>query len=405
MSVLVLSIDFDGCLAHQSFTESAELDLIKFNQPFLRYLQEIGQTYQQQCLMIGSSRQSGFIDFMSQKNNRQLLRCFPYYIQVANHLGINLEPFLMADLYSNLAPGTAYNLELAVDYPFPDKGDFAALHLKALEFQGSLRNPLSPDAFCDSSKISLLYAQMHFMAQKHQDKELVFKFYDDNSQQLTYIHRIFKENNTLLPSNLSLDLCHYDGQEMKDLFHLKGSGQIDADCYQTIIGIKKSARLSHWENTKDLSYCFNPNIVRNVDLVVHESRLSHPQQAQLIQCLVTLYRKAKALEQRHEDLAAKVAFALHRDLTHLFYQFQNAKISLQDLTQGFQARIDDAKPVLAKHRGWKEVLINLIAALLMLGGLGYLMVAAIKHDLLLFKVKTDSLHKIESIEQELMNIK
>ena len=89
----------------------------------------------------------------------------------------------------------------------------------------------------------------------------------------------------------------------------------------------------------------------------------------------------------------------------MLYQFQHAKISLADFTAAYQAKIDEAKPVLAQHRGWKEILTNLVAAMLMFAGLGYLLTAAIKRDLLLFKVKTDSVQKLENIEQECVNIK
>jgi hypothetical protein len=408
MSVLVFSIDFDGCLGHQEFYETQDCDLIKANQPFLHYLADLGRTYEDKVLMIGSSRQSSFIDFMSQKGNRQLLRCFPYYLQIAGFLGIHFDSLLMADVYANLAPGTAYNLELAVDYPFKDKDDFSKYHMKALAFQASQRSPVPPDAFCDVSKVSLIYAQVHKMAHKYYPNLVVFKFFDDDLKNLNGIYAIFHRYPDLLPLNLRLDLCQYDGDELKDLYSLQGSGALDQDFYQTVLDIKRQGHLSPWDNSKDLSIYFNQNLIELIrDRLSEESetRLGHGVESDFLDGLMVLYQKAKSLEQRQETLAAKTALDLHRDLTHLLYHYQGGKMALKAFVQACQNKIDKARPILSTHRGWSEILVNLLALVLMFAGIGYLMAAAIRRDLLFFKVKTDSLQKLENIEQGLFKIK
>jgi hypothetical protein len=408
MPVLVLSIDFDGCLAHSEFSQSADCDLLKANQPFLHYLSHLCLGFDKKILFSGSSRQSSFIDFMSQKSNRQLLRSFPYYLKVAAYLGISFDALLMADVYSNFAPGTAYNLELAMHYPFKDKDDFSKNYMQILEFQASLRCPKPPDAFCDTSKVSLLYAQMHKVAQTYPASEITFKFFDDDRKYLTNIHEVFKNHPNLIPSNLRLDLGHYDGEEFKDFNSVQGQGNLDEDYYQTLSDIKQSAHLSNWENNKNLSLLFNHRLVEAIDQRLSEdseTRQGFEEQTDLINSFMVLYQKAKVLAKRQEHLAADAAFLLHRELTHSLYQYQRQEIPLDQFVQSCQNSIAKCRPILAQHRGWKEILFNLMAAVLMFGGLGYMLAAAIKRDLLLFKFKTDSVQKIEKIEDSLDRMK
>jgi len=399
MTVLVLSIDFDGCLANSRFCESQDLDLVKANLPFLYHLQALQGAYVQTELLIGSSRQSSFIDFWSQKTNRQLLRCFPYYLEIADHLQCKFDGFLMADLYSNLAAGTAYQLELADTYPVRDKSDYSRHASELMAYLGEERRPPAPDAFCDSSKLSLLYAQMHRIASKYSDQMVVFKFFDDNLDYLNNIISTFSAFPQLLPGQLRLELCRYDGQVCTDVGNIQGAGDINMDYHASLIELKRKLKLPAWEHVKDLSAYFTKE-----NMKPRKGVLNSTIDEDFLQLLMKLYRKAKNLERRQEPLAAASAFTLHRELTHGFYQYQNNTKTLQVFVHDSQAALALARPILEQHRGWKEVLYNLMAAILMFAGLGYLMVAAVRRDMLLFKVKTDTGKNLDELSQKLAQL-
>lgn len=399
MAVLVLSIDFDGCLAHNRFCESQDLDLVKANLPFLHHLQELQGAYLHTELMIGSSRQSSFIDFWSQKSNQQLLRCFPYYLQIAEYLQCKFDGFLMADLYSHLAAGTAYQLELADTYPVLDKSDYSSHYSDLMTYLGEERFPLAPDAFCDSSKLSLLYAQIHRIAGKYSKQTVVFKFFDDNIDYLTKMISTFSKFPQLLPRQLRLELSRYDGQVCTDVGYIQGTGDINLDYQGSLNELKHKLKLTSSEHVKDLSTYFNMK-----NMKPRQGMLSSAVDEDFLQLLMKLYRKAKNLEHRQEPLAAASALKLHRELTHGFYQYQKSAKTLEAFIHESETAIALARPILEQHRGWKEVFYNLIAAVLMFAGVGYLMVAAVRRDMLLFKVKTDAGKHLDELSQQLAQL-
>lgn len=135
----VLSFDFDGCLFNDKYTKADEKDVILHNQGLLEKIKIENQAFDKVISTIGSNRQSKELD----DNNHYAVgfyykgSCFPAIKVVSDFLGSNLDCLLLADIFSDLTDGTAYQYALKSDY----QGDH-------------------PQAYCDESKLAIVYSQI-----------------------------------------------------------------------------------------------------------------------------------------------------------------------------------------------------------------------------------------------------
>lgn len=402
MTIQVFSLDFDGCLSNTRFCHDEKIDILANNEKLFRTLSDYVEQFPNSVLMIGSSRQSILLDYLSQSNNRLFIRCFPFYLQVANILKIKFDPLLLSDLYSELIPGMTFHKSMQLDYPFEQRADYAGNVFLIQKFYREISN-YNMDCLLDESKFCLLYAQIHKIAQDYPGKKIIFRFFDDQSKLLNDLRKLFSANLNLIPKHVHLEFHCYNGHEPRLHFDLTGTGIIDLNYQKTINSIMQVI-------------CENPQKVSNV---IKEYNFTHlpPRQEFSIQnnpeykksvqyqCLfnhfLILINKSEELLQREQFTAHAIALNLYKKLNLLLVNCFENKLSVPEFRKNSHLLISTARLELDKHRGWKEFLINLFAAIVMFAGMGYLLGVAVKRDWVLFKFQTDSSIKLDEIDKQI----
>lgn len=214
----VISLDMDGCLFHRAYSQRQDGDVVSHNEAFLAQLREgIEPAVNSIKLMLGSNRQSKKFDadnFLKASSGSG----FVAITELADALGVTLDPFLMADIYGNLDDGKAFEQAL----PAAQTGYLTGHEQEHADWQ------------FDRTKITLLYAQIHraafFMPA---DGMLSFDFYDNDQVILKSLKTFFEQYPQLLPSCATLNLHHYAGAEITVAAVLQGEGPIDEDYRQT----------------------------------------------------------------------------------------------------------------------------------------------------------------------------
>jgi len=113
-----------------------------------------------------------------------------------------------------------------------------------------------------------------------------------------------------------------------------------------------------------------------------------------------LEEKKTDLETRKEDEAVTAAAGLITSMQDCRAQYVRGFISLQDYKNKAEAAIKTAHHDLDKHRGWKQVLINLAFAVVTLG-IGYLAMAIYRKTLFpAMLVNTESKEILDGLEQD-----
>lgn len=113
-----------------------------------------------------------------------------------------------------------------------------------------------------------------------------------------------------------------------------------------------------------------------------------------------LEEKKTDLETRKEDEAVTAAAGLIKSMQDCRTQYVRGFISLQDYKNKAEAAIKTAHHDLDKHRGWKQVLINLAFAVVTLG-IGYLAMAIYRKTLFpAMPVNTESKEILDGLEQD-----
>jgi len=233
--VRILSIDFDGCLFNHYYCDlSSVKDVIKHNLPFLNEIKATNADYSKVFGIIGSNRQSKFIDDC---NYNLRGSCFSKMKEVCDYLSDNapvktiLDMFLMADLY-----GYAKEDEKSWEDIAPLQ--YGTSYKRAMEEQtGQVIS--HADWWFDSNKITLIYAQMHKMAYENQGESIVFDFYDDKLPILSRLQKFYDNHSNLIPHGLTLRLNQYAGDNVTLKATINGSGMIDINFINTIKKIVK----------------------------------------------------------------------------------------------------------------------------------------------------------------------
>ncbi len=218
-----VSFDADNCLFHagykptqQEILSGQSKQVVTRNLPLLNNLRAQAKNFKETIVLVGSLRQSDSIDKFNAKKGRteSIFKAIP---KVSNYIGATLNTFLLTDIYANYPPGKAF--DCAVNHPKTQQAKCVA----------------------DETKVSILYAQVHHLANLHPNETILFEFYDDRGCRswhagkdiLEHLHDYFRHFPELLPYNVTLRLNHYEGAKVTPFRAIQGTGFIDANYQAT----------------------------------------------------------------------------------------------------------------------------------------------------------------------------
>lgn len=195
--ILVISVDFDGCIFNSLFANSDSPNrLIEANESFIEHVLKQIETgeYDEVIFMVGSNRQSKSID---DTNRRTWGSCYPAILKLCDEIKrrtktpCKVDRFLLSDVYGDRPSGENFT--------------------KALN--GEKYN--YSDFVWDEDKYSILYSQAHKVADENAKADINFQFYDDRDGILWGLSSLYHRCPSLLPNNLKLQLFKYNGAELK----------------------------------------------------------------------------------------------------------------------------------------------------------------------------------------------
>ena len=218
--IRIVSCDYDGCFCHFGYVYAtgAAKDIVLQNRVFNEAFQGNAESYASTTFIIGSNRQSKGIDDAGKIANAATGSCFESLKALSEHHKATFSPFLMADLYGDLPDGESF------------------IRATDPSYQGA-----NADCIVDTSKVILLYAQMHKFANENPDKYITFDFYDDRRDILQGLSIFFEVHPKLIPQNINLRLTGYNGATLFSIGTLRGHGFIDSNYKQTVIEMTKMA--------------------------------------------------------------------------------------------------------------------------------------------------------------------
>ncbi|KTD65722.1 hypothetical protein [Legionella spiritensis] len=245
----VVSLDFDGCLANINYILSSNKDVIEHNKNLIEEItsHRSENKYDKFISFVGSNRQDIYTD---RANSTTMTEhglfikgsCFPATETFSKYMGASLDPFLLADIYSHVQPGSSFQEAKELLIPGPEEESHAFV------YPDSIRNSDYNTWVFDQNKLSILYAQMHKIASENPQSKISFNFYDDRriirenkGDILEKISHFFSVNKMLIPSNVTLHLKHYEGNEVELVNTIKGCGEIDYQYGKTVISMAKCA--------------------------------------------------------------------------------------------------------------------------------------------------------------------
>lgn len=245
-------IDFDGC-AHDDDSRESIIKHITQTCLSIRNLKKI-------ILMIGSLRQSIYLDVLNAKNNST----YPNYIsctsiiehieprlkEIFPDIDISADTYLLFDSFQQLQHGTTFkgmqklfaeiNPQYIRDYDLQSNTVLES----ACYHEESGTNLLTANHFADCSKISIIYAQLHHIATQHPDKQIAMHFYDDKISILNNLYKFYNKNLQWIPKNLSLHLFKQVAitghNPVKATPTLLGDGPVNNDYHRQLLNLAKS---------------------------------------------------------------------------------------------------------------------------------------------------------------------
>jgi len=271
--IRVISTDMDGCFMSDTFLGQEVRDIIKANETLLQKIIS-KKKYDKTILNLGSNRQSIALDYENSKKRREpkegdeqqdagIGSAFPQMQALADHLGAEFDPFLLADLFNDLPEG--HSIKLAKSFY---NSDGITYKKEVLDKERTL-----PGWINDPSKVSILYAQMHRAALKHPKDEISFTFFDDREDLRAGLHAYFKKNAHLIPANVKLKIRGYEGamdldgehaaiKKYEPIHGIKREKSIDKNYRQTVKAMAKAAIESDDTQESGLSD-YSCNLIRS----------------------------------------------------------------------------------------------------------------------------------------------
>lgn len=124
-------------------------------------------------------------------------------------------PNLLADIFGDLPDGTSYH-----------------------RIMNNPVNKTHANCIHDGTKLTLLYSQIHFIANTHQLEQIVFDFFDDREDILSDISDFFSKYTDMLPNRVCLRLNRYKENELSLYKKINGTcDHVDTSYRQTIINM------------------------------------------------------------------------------------------------------------------------------------------------------------------------
>lgn len=117
--------------------------------------------------------------------------------------------------------------------------------------------------------------------------------------------------------------------------------------------------------------------------------------------LGTIKKKSDQLFTDGYPVKGKAAKDLHDALNTAFKSFEEKKTPYSEFKEQCDKAISPAKEILAIHRGWKEIILNVLAAIGSFGGSLLYQHQQTNGKHLFFTVNTDSMNIVENIEQSI----
>ena len=429
MTIRVLSFDFDGCLFHRGYINSEDKDVVKSNEAFLEAIKKENEEFTTVYSLVGSNRQSYQIDIVNSWGKGS---CFPAIKTVSDHLGTILDTFLLADIFGNLPIGTSYS-----------QATSSTKH----EIEHS-------DWMFDETKTTLIYAQIHKMANQHPNEPIILDFYDDRGNGERASHDILEQlrdfytkHHALIPVNVTLRLNHYAGGNVTLMNEIKGTGFIDENYQQTVkdlsqqaitdyddghyrpIHVATYAKPEELKNRKARSVSLLPEAFQNIIIenpVLTVSEEESLARSKFNEMLKAISEKAEALAHTGNDLYND-ALTTQSDSYHSYWNaaFAARKLhtSLDDAAQTYfqdnnkeafkfaaENAIREAKESeLQNHRGSLKQILSYaslaVLAVLSIATLGsaYVVAGSINYALngqffFSTKINTDSINKVTELQ-------
>lgn len=250
MIIRVLSFDMDGCIFNEGFLldrEDKHKSVITYNKAFLDSIKEenVVANYSKVITFVGSNRQSARTDKFNMVRLNTWVglitsgSCFPAIQNINTYLEAILDKFLLADIHGDLESGTSFDLAMkGLTELYTPKSD-GSFHWDQEQLQQAVRAGLyqgekHADYYFDEHKATLIYAQIHKIANENPTAEIQFDFYDDRDDILGALHAFYETHNTLLPNNVTLHLHKYNGGDVLHKHTAQGTGIIDTAYKETI---------------------------------------------------------------------------------------------------------------------------------------------------------------------------
>ncbi|MCH9756410.1 MAG: hypothetical protein K0U37_04355 [Gammaproteobacteria bacterium] len=213
-----VSFDMDGAIfntrQYHHLKEKDDNAVVNSNQTLLVKIRENSANYAETIVFVGSNRQDYDHDQLNSERN-ETEPCFSAIQKLSTALDARLDPFLLADVYretnKGFEPGYAFGLT--------QRRDVEGLN--------------HPRWIFDETKATILYAQMHKLANEHPNETIEFDFFDDRADILISLHDFYTNHPDLVPTNVTLHLNHYLGDKPKCVSTLKGTGMIDQNYVAT----------------------------------------------------------------------------------------------------------------------------------------------------------------------------
>lgn len=224
----VLSFDLDNCVFHRGYYQNvirSPMDVININRVLFDSIKADSKNYSELIVMLGSARQSEYDDRYNSKQNKTESG-FTALQKISDYLNARLDPFLLADVYGNTPDGTSFNNAINPSY-----------------------EGIHANWTADDSKITILYAQIHKIALLYPEEKIVFDFYDDRGRVswikldvLEHIETYFTRYPSMLPTNVTLRLHHYEDGLLNSYEPIEGTGLINKNYRQVVKDMTRLAK-------------------------------------------------------------------------------------------------------------------------------------------------------------------
>lgn len=222
--IAALLLDIDGCMFYDSKEIPADKPieewLIERNKAFLDKMLEILSSDKYKKVVIGffTKRQSFYTDKCNRIPCTPVLPILQSYLQSKLKCEVVLDPFWMADIYSNEKNGG-----------IKQAGDSYKLALKERDVKLAKSQENHSAEVNDEPKLSLLYAHAHRAAHFHPNTEIDIFPVDDCEDILRQNHTTYSTYTQLLPKSATVNFIQYNGKNNGNNFRMpvRGTGEVD----------------------------------------------------------------------------------------------------------------------------------------------------------------------------------